>query len=335
MPSNLSFENLAGQRIMAGFDGVSLNSDLKFLIKNIRVNGIILFRRNIETPDQIKCLIADAQDYAKSNNLTELFIAIDQEGGTVSRLKEPFTQFKDGAKGINSVDDAVFYAETTAKELKSIGVNMNMAPVLDIDPVGLNGIMSDRSLGNTPEIVTELGMTIIKRFEENGVMSVCKHFPGIGKTVLDSHFELPELKSTLNELEGFDLIPFIESVKYGVSGVMVSHILYSDIDKKWPASLSPLISKSLLRDKIGYKGVIITDDLDMKAVKCDIKTAVKQTLLSDIDIPLICKSGKRIEDAFDEIMKCQRDDSVLLDSGKKSLERIKILKERFLSSTPL
>jgi beta-N-acetylhexosaminidase len=330
MSSNSSLEKRAGQRIMAGFDGLSLNNDLKFLIKNIRVNGIILFKRNIGNHDQVKELIASAQDFAKSNNIPKLFIAIDQEGGTVSRLKEPFTQFRDGAKGINSVDEAVFFAKTTAKELKSIGVNMNMAPVLDIDPVGFNGIMNKRALGNTPDTVTELGMTIIKNLEESNIMSVCKHFPGIGKTVLDSHFELPVLDATLNELQSFDLKPFLKSFEYGVSGVMVSHILYNNLDSEWPASLSPLISKVLLREKLGYKGVVITDDLDMKAVKCDIKTAVKQVLLSDIDIPLICRSGKRVEDGFEEIMKYLRDDSKLATSGEKSLERIKSLKQRFL-----
>ena len=118
MSSNSSLEKRAGQRIMAGFDGLSLNNDLKFLIEKIRINGIILFKRNIENPDQVKELIASAQDYAKSNNIPKLFIAIDQEGGTVSRLKEPFTQFRDGAKGINSVDEAVFFCKNHSKRVK-------------------------------------------------------------------------------------------------------------------------------------------------------------------------------------------------------------------------
>ncbi|MCP3924338.1 MAG: glycoside hydrolase family 3 protein [Desulfobacterales bacterium] len=325
-----SLEDKAGQRIMVGFDGVSLNNDLKFLIKNIRVNGIILFKRNIESPEQVKDLISAAQEYAKSSGLPKLFVSIDQEGGTVSRLKEPFTQFPEGAAGIKTNEYAKYFAQVTASELKSIGVNMNMAPVLDIDPAGFNGIMKKRALGNTPQQVSVLGLSIINNLEKNRVMAVGKHFPGIGRTVLDSHFELPKLDLTIEELNDFELKPFEAAIRNGVSGLMISHILYTKLDEKWPASLSPKIAKDLLRDKLGYDGLLITDDLDMKAVKHDIRTSVKQVLKSDIDIPLICKSGKRVEEAFDEIMRNLKDSNELEISGNKSLERILKLKKTFL-----
>ncbi|MDA8135266.1 MAG: beta-N-acetylhexosaminidase [Desulfobacteraceae bacterium] len=321
----------AGQRLMLGFDGIDLNDDLRHLIRDLRAGGLILFKRNIETPDQVKVLCESCRDYAKACGLPPLFIAVDQEGGTVARLREPFTVFK-GNPYIETLEDARHFAAVTARELKSIGVNMNFAPVLDVAGDNKDSIMKDRAFKGNPERVAVLGTEIIRTFQNNGILAVAKHFPGIGRTVKDSHFFLPVLDMELPALETSDLIPFMAAKDEGVSGIMLSHILYPRLDENWPASLSPAIAKDLLRDRMGYEGLVMTDDLDMKAVQKDIETCIGQILASGIDMALICHQGPNIDKAFHEIRRLLREDETLAALGKKSVERILRVKQKYLES---
>jgi len=329
--SDFSNEQLAGQRLMAGFDGTRLNDDLKFLINKIKVGGIILFSRNLTSPDQIKDLCMSVQEYAIKCGQPPLFISIDQEGGQVARLKEPFTRFS-GNPDMKDEEDAGHFAEITASELKNVGINMNMAPVLDVAFDNKKSIMRDRSFGNDPAWVSKLGVTLIERLQRNGIMAVAKHFPGIGRTVLDPHIEMPPLDADLQTLESSDLRPFYKAIKHDVAGIMLSHILYSKIDIKWPASLSSKIAKDLLRDRMGFDGIVITDDLDMGAIKgnYDIKTVIKQILSADIDITLICHKGPNIEIAYEKILKELKDSKDIKTKGKESVKRILKAKEKYL-----
>ena len=329
--SDFSNEQLAGQRLMAGFDGTRLNDDLIFLIDTMKIGGIILFSRNLTIPDQIKDLCMCVQEYAIKCGQPPLFISIDQEGGEVARLKEPFTQFS-GNPVMKDEEDAGHFAEITASELKNVGINMNMAPVLDVAFDNKKSIMRNRSFGNDPEWVSRLGVTVIERLQRNGIMAVAKHFPGIGRTVLDSHIEMPPLDVDLKTLEASDLLPFAEAIKHNVAGIMLSHILYSKIDIKWPASLSTKIAKDLLRDRMGFDGIVMTDDLDMGAIKSnyDIKAVIKQILSADIDIALVCHKGPNIEIAYEKILKDLKDSKNIKTKGKKSVKRILKTKEKYL-----
>ncbi|MBU4185612.1 MAG: beta-N-acetylhexosaminidase, partial [Proteobacteria bacterium] len=305
--------------------------DLKFLIDKIKAGGIILFSRNIVNPDQIKDLCMSVQKYAVKCGQPPLFISIDQEGGQVARLKEPFTQFP-GNPSIKDEEDARHFAEINASELKNVGINMNMAPVLDVAFEGIKSIMKERSFGHDPEWVSKLGVKVIERFQRNGIMAVAKHFPGIGRTVLDSHIEMPTLDFDLNVLKSIDLLPFDGAIKNDVAGIMLSHILYNKIDNKWPASLSIKIAKDLLRDDMGFNGIVMTDDLDMGAIKrkYDIKTIIKQILSADIDIALICRKGPNIEIAYEKILKELKDSKNIKAKGKESVKRILKTKEKYL-----
>ena len=321
--ASFSEEQLAGQRLTVGFDGTDLNSDLKFLIDTVKIGGVILFSRNLLNPAQIKDLCKAVQDYAADCGQPPLFIAIDQEGGQVARLKPPFTQFP-GNPAIKNEADAVCFAEITAAELKSVGINMNMAPVMDVAPEGMQSIMAGRAFRGDPERVSVLGVKVIETMQKNGVLAVAKHFPGIGRTILDSHHELPVFDGDIAELETFDLPPFQAAVRCGVSGMMLSHILYKKIDPEWPASLSPAIAKRLLRDRMGFGGIVMTDDLDMGAVRkhYDLEPAVRQILLSEIDIALICHKGPDIENAFEAILRGTRDSAETKAKGELSVRRI-------------
>jgi beta-N-acetylhexosaminidase len=325
-------EQSAGQRLMVGFDGTELNAELKFLINKLKVGGIILFSRNLVDPGQIKNLCFSMQAYAQSCGQPTLLISIDQEGGQVARLKEPFTQFPGNPK-MKGSEDAVFFAKTTAKELSEVGINMNLAPVLDVAPEGINSIMANRAFGSDPVWVSEQGRVVIEHLQIEGTMAVAKHFPGIGRTVLDSHVELPDLDIDVDTMEGFDLIPFKTAISHSVAGIMLSHIRYTGIDPEWPASLSKAVADDLLRKQMGFDGVVMTDDLDMGAVKkhYDLKTSIRQILSADIDMPLICHSGPDIENAFKEILDVQEKSQSMKDLGMKSLKRIMRLKKRYLA----
>jgi len=325
-------EQSAGQRLMVGFDGTELNAELKFLINTLKVGGIILFSRNLIDPGQIKDLCFSVQSYARSCEQPPLLIAIDQEGGRVARLKEPFTQFPGNPK-MKGPEDAVYFARTTAKELSEVGINMNMAPVLDVAPEGINSVMADRAFGPAPRWVSEQGKVVIEHLQAENIMAVAKHFPGIGRTVLDSHFELPDLDIDMDAMQEFDLLPFKAAIDHQVAGIMLSHIRYLKIDPDWPASLSTIIAEDLLRNRMGYDGVVMTDDLDMGAVQkhYDVNTAIRRILLADIDMALICHAGPNIENAFKEILDVQGRSSSMKDKGMKSLERIMRLKSKYLS----
>ena len=329
--ATMSTEQLAGQRLMVGFEGTALNEDLKFLISRLNVGGIILFAINIESPEQLKQLCRSMQDWARTCQQPPLFIAVDQEGGQVARLKEPFTIFP-GNPHMKSEEEAVHFAEITAAELNQVGINMNMAPVMDVSSEGPGSIMAERTFGDNPTWVSRLGVKVIEHLQLNNIMAVAKHFPGIGRTTLDSHMDLPVLDEDLSGMEQSDLIPFEAGIQSGVSGVMLSHIFYTQLDPQWPASLSPPIARDLLRKQMGFDGLVLTDDLDMGAISkhYDIHTAIHQILAADIDLVLICHKGPNIEIAFEEILKEITDSPEIRARGIESEERIMRAKRKFI-----
>ncbi len=328
---NFSDEQIAGQRLMVGFDGVEFNADLERLIQATRVGGIVLFSRNLATPEKIGDLCGSVQECAAAAGQPPLFISIDQEGGMVARLKKPFTLFS-GNPSMKGDSDAIEFARITASELKSVGINMNLAPVMDVAPADGSSVMAGRVFGHEPEWVSKMGMTVIREMQANGIMAVAKHFPGIGRTNLDSHQELPTLEAGAAEMDAFELPPFEAAAEGSVAGIMTSHILYPGLDPVWPASLSPRIIEGVLRKRMGYDGVVMTDDLDMGAIKKhhDIRTVIRQILLADIDLALICHKGPDIESAFQDILRRQQDSEEMRVRGMKSIRRIMALKRDYL-----
>lgn len=327
---NPDYRALSGQRVMAGFEGTIFNKEVEHLICELKIGGLILFAGNIDDPDQTRQLCDQAQACARAEGLPPLFIAVDQEGGVVARLKAPwFTAFP-GNPAIKSRHEAETFAKTTAAELKGVGINMDLAPVLDVAPEEIDSIMKSRAFPGGPDRVARLGTRVIETLQENGIMACAKHFPGIGRTRLDSHFELPVLDADPALLEESDLVPFVAAAKSEVSAMMISHILYPQLDPVWPASLSPKIAGDLLRNRLGFQGLVITDDLDMKAIKHDIKTCVTQILRSQIDITLICHKGPDIETAVREIERQIAGDETLHRMTLESMQRIQALKTKYL-----
>ncbi|MCF8091975.1 MAG: beta-N-acetylhexosaminidase [Desulfotignum sp.] len=322
--------HLAGQRLMLGFEGTRFNPDLETIIQTFQAGGIILFRQNIRSPDQVAALCADAQAFAASCGQPPLFIAVDQEGGVVSRLPKPFTQFG-GNPCIRSRKEAQQFARITARELGKAGINMNLAPVMDVVAQKTDSIMQSRAFPGDAKAVAALGTMVIKTLQEGGIMAVAKHFPGIGRTVQDSHYHLPVLDADLAALEASDLIPFEAAVRADVTGIMLSHIICPRLDPQWQASLSVAIARDMIRNVLGFNGLVLTDDLDMKAVDHDMATCMARVLVSEIDLALICHQGPNIKQAFDTLVAMMGSDTTFQALGAASLERIYQYKEKYLA----
>mgnify|MGYP006288043033 CR=1 FL=1 len=332
--SDLTDEQAAGQRIMVGFDGTELNAGLKALIDTTKVGGVILFSRNIVDPPQLQALCGSMQEWARICGQPPLFIAVDQEGGKVARLKPPFTQFP-GNPHMKDESDAENFARITASELTDMGINMDMAPVMDVAPLKGQGVMAERVFGCDPEQVARMGCRVIEVLQDHGVMAVAKHFPGIGRTLLDSHFDLPNFHAEPADLEAFELPPFAAAIQKGVAGIMLSHIRYTGLDTEWPASLSTTLAGDLLRKQMGFDGLVLTDDLDMGAIHkhFDIQTIVDRIILAEIDIALICHAGPAISAAYEHILKNWNEAADLRMKNRNCVERILRLKHKFLTTT--
>ncbi|MGV8074718.1 MAG: glycoside hydrolase family 3 N-terminal domain-containing protein [Syntrophobacteraceae bacterium] len=324
-----------GIHLLVGFNGTKFEEELKHILSEFQVGGIVLFRKNIESPDQLRTLIEKAREFAANTLGRPIQIAIDQEGGPVQRLGPPFIQLPSArelsAEGPKAV---VKWTTRSALELHSLGIRINLAPVLDVAPEGKPLFMEVRSLGSDPERVAELGRLWIKTLQENGVSATAKHYPGLGQAKLDPHHYAPVIRWKDAAAMNKDLAPFREAIKGGVHCIMTSHALYPLLDPKWPATLSPVINHEWLRNRLGFNGVLLSDDLDMAAVseKYSWDEIVKQGLLSSIDFFLLCQRSENIEPFYRALRNSLESDLALADAAQKSLRRI----ERFfhLSQIP-
>ena len=324
-----------GQLIMAGISGLLVDDGTEALIRDYNIGGIILFSRNIQDPLQLAKLCRELQDRALKYHDRPLFLAVDQEGGRVARLKDPFTLFEGNSaigRSDRSVEKAMEFGETTAREMKLVGLNMNLAPVVDVQRGEVEKHLAGRSFGEDPETVALLGRTVIASLQGNGVMAVAKHFPGLGRTSVDPHFQLPRIDIDLDEMEAINLPPFRAAIHEGVSAIMTSHAIYPAIDSGNPATLSPGILINLLREKMAFEGLIITDDLEMGAIakQQGVAEGACQAFQAGADILLICKDQEKVLESIKLLRNKMLQDEIKLDRLDQSLGRIEKTKSRFL-----
>lgn len=263
----LSLDEKIGQMVIAGMDGTTLNEDIRQLIQTYKIGGVILYKNNITGTDQAADLL-NALKKANQNGAAPLWLSVDQEGGRVSRMPDSYIKIPT-AQTIGETGDADYskrIGKALAEEVKSLGFNLDFAPDLDINSNPDNPVIGDRSFGADAKTVITHGIAVIQGLKEGGVSPVVKHFPGHGDTSVDSHLELPVVNKTLKQLEAFELLPFKAAVENGADMVMVAHLLLPQIDDSRPASLSPAIISDLLRDQLGYEGVVITDDMTMGGI---------------------------------------------------------------------
>ncbi len=254
-----------GIHLVAGFEGAEISDHLLFIIKELGAGGVILFDRNFESPEQLSDLTRKIREIAGRR----IFIGIDQEGGRVARLKSPFTIWPSMEKlgRIGDVKLAAEFGAALALELLAVGIDWDFAPVMDVNSNPDNPIIGDRAFGNHPKLVSKMGTAVIGAMQNKGIMACAKHYPGHGDTEKDSHLELPMVMVNEDEIYARELVPFVAAIDAGVASIMPAHVVYPALDVAHPASTSRVLIEGKLRNALAYQGLVITDDLEMKAVK--------------------------------------------------------------------
>ena len=261
----------AGNLFVCGFNGLKVNDEIKYLIHEKQIAGVILFRRNIESREQLKALTNALQQEAKLAGYTNpLLISIDEECGTVSRLSGLLTPFPGamllGATGDKQIVEKVY--EALGTELLELGVNWNLAPIADVQNNELNPVIGVRSFGENPSEVGDYVGSAVTGLQKVGAIATLKHFPGHGDTSVDSHLSLPVIEHDEDRLEAIELVPFVKGIEAQAECVMAAHIHFPQFDAdQIPASISNKVINGLLRSKLGFKGAVITDCMEMQAIK--------------------------------------------------------------------
>lgn len=333
----LPLEIKAGQMVMAGFSGADPPRHILASIKEGRLGGIILFGDSSASPRKLRDMTTRLQEAAMEGAAgLPLLIATDQEGGRVNRLSPPMTEYP-SARALGAAGSPELAAEmggALARELLALGVNVNLAPVLDVDSNPLNPVIGDRSLSGDAGLTSELGVALIKGLQDEGVMAVAKHFPGHGDTSFDSHDMLGSVGRSSESLWETEIRPFRAAVDAGVGAVMTAHVIYTGIDPLLPATLSDKIVGGLLRDRLGHGGLVITDDMEMKAMadSYSMEIAAPAALSAGVDMILVCKDRGEQERAYGSLLEAASRGSVSMERVNRAVKRILQAKERFASA---
>ncbi|XZG69596.1 beta-N-acetylhexosaminidase [Chitinibacteraceae bacterium HSL-7] len=257
-----------GQCVLAGFDGFMPNEHITRLIRDDHIGGVILFRRNVESAEQVRALCIALQSIRAEVSDTPLLIGVDQEGGMVSRIEAGLTQLPSAMcyATHGSVDDCREMHRIGAEELRALGVNFNFAPVLDINNNRANPVIGVRAFGEDVATTCRYGLAAIEGMAAGGVLASAKHFPGHGDTAVDSHYGVPVVPHGRARLDEVELAPFRAAIAAGVPAIMSAHVVFEAIDASQPSTLSHAVLTGLLRDEMGFDGVVVTDCLEMAAV---------------------------------------------------------------------
>lgn len=334
--SNL--EKKIGQLMIFGFNGKTVTTEMKDLIENHHVGGIILFTRNIGTVEEVHKLTNDLQRIAKNaGHERPLFICIDQENGVVRRLGEGTTIFPGsmllGATG--KEENAYLTGKATGEQLKALGINWNLAPVLDINNNPQNPVIGVRSFGETADSVSKFGVQSMKGMQEAGVITALKHFPGHGDTHVDSHLAMPTIDHPMERLEEVELKPFVKAIEEGADTVMCAHVYFPAIESKEnvPATLSRKVVTNLLREKLGFNGVVTTDCMEMDAISKSIGTPIGgvEAIKAGIDLIMVSHLHARQYDTLSKIKSAVSSGEISTEMIDLAYERVTTLKERYLT----
>lgn len=319
-----------GQLIMTGISGTQLTDDERAFLESENIGGVLLFSHNYDSPAQLAELVNNIQ---QTRNEYPLFIAVDNEGGRVFRFKSGFTQFPPMYDvGLTDSPKLCFHiAKIMADELSACGVNFNLSPVCDIWTNEKNKVIGDRAFGKDEETVSKFVSSIIRGLQTHGILSCAKHFPGHGCTKKDSHYDLPIVKRTREELEEVEFKPFIKAIKSRVECVMMAHLIVDAIDSELPTSLSPAAYK-ILRDEFKHTKLIITDDMEMKAITDNygVGEAAVMAVTAGADI-VEYRSMENAKIALEALKEAKRTKVIKNDRLKESFDRITSAKKEYLS----
>jgi beta-N-acetylhexosaminidase len=284
-----------------GFHGTSVTEDLAWLIDR-GVSTIILFKRNVDSPEQVSKLCGEIKRRAGR----PILVAIDQEGGRVARLRGKFTDIpsmRDVGRA-NDIDLARHVGMVLGKELRAVNIDVNFAPCMDVDTNPANPVIGDRSFGKSPQLVTRMGVAVIEGLQSAGIAACAKHFPGHGDTDTDSHYVLPTIDHPLGRLERIELPPFAAAIRAGVAMIMTAHVVLTQIDPDVPATMSERVMRGLLRERLRFDGVVVSDDLEMRAIAehYGAEQAILRGLAAGVDLFCICHNHQLQHRAIDRLI---------------------------------
>ncbi len=334
----MTLEEQIGQTLMVGFAGTTASREVIELIQRYHVGNIILFSRNVRDAEQVRTLTRSLQRAAReAGHVYPLLIAIDQENGIVQRLGEAATLFPGNMAlgAIGSEEVAAEVASATGRELKALGITMNLAPVVDVNNNAANPVIGVRSFGEDPRLVARLGSAMVKGYQDAGVISCLKHFPGHGDSAVDSHLAMPLIPHSLERLEVVELVPFRAGIEAGAGSVMIAHVAFPALthDEALPATLSSAIIQGLLREKMGYEGVIVSDCLEMQAISDTFgsELAAVMALQAGIDLVLVSHTFARQRGSFEAMREAALTGELPAQVVQRAAERIVKLKAHYLS----
>ncbi|MCC6483302.1 MAG: hypothetical protein IT209_00520 [Armatimonadetes bacterium] len=331
----LTLKQKIGQLLIFGWAGeteeenTTVSAHARVLLEEFEVGGIILLGRNVSTPART----AQTMNELQERSGLPLFIIADQEGGMVARFKDPYVVFPGNMALGASGDPAYAYraAKATAEELLAVGVNFDFAPCVDVNNNPLNPIIGTRSYGDSAEIVSRFASEAIRGYTEGGVLTSAKHFPGHGDTSVDSHLALPVVDFPRERLERVEFAPFRAAIDAGVASIMTTHIVFPALDPELPSTISKRILTGLLREEMGWDGLVVTDCLEMKgvALRWGTPAAAIECIKAGADCPLICHTLSTQREAYQRI--CEAVDSGELSEERLNQSVLRVLraKERF------
>jgi len=326
--SSLDLRQQVGQLLIMGFDGTAVSTRLRLMLATLCPSGVILFKRNIEEPAQTHALLREAQKAAS----TPMFLCVDMEGGTVDRLRDVIAPVPPVADVAAAGSKKLFrkHGRIIGAEVRALGFNTDFAPVLDLQFETSKNVLTSRTVSAEPKHVITYGREFLRGLRDCNVIGCGKHFPGLGEANLDSHNDLPLIAKSRQRLWNEDLLPYRE-LRRELPFVMVAHAAYPHVTGDYaPASLSKKWMSDILRKKIGYRGLIITDDLDMGGVlaAAPIEDAAVETLRAGADMFLICQKEESVWRAFEAVYKRAESDKKFARLVSEKSKRVLAAKKR-------
>lgn len=331
----MTLQEKIGQRLMTGFPGTQMTEEFIQVVKTHKIGNVILFRENIRDREQLKRLCRDIQDLIRRETGHSALIAIDQEGGIVTRFPADAVNVP-GAMALGATGDpenAYHASRLIAREMRSLGPNINFAPTVDVNSNPKNPVICVRSYGDDPHMAARFADRAVQGLLDGGVLCTAKHFPGHGDTDIDSHLALPMVDKSLEELEKVELIPFQAAIDAGVSAVMTAHILFPQIEKDHiPATMSRTIMQGILRKKLGFKGIIVSDCMEMKAISSHygVSEGTLAAFKAGVDLVEITHHPLWCADAAIRLLEAAEAEDLDLEEMDASVERILAYKEQFI-----
>ena len=325
----MSVRDMVGQMFVVSVGGTEPDYYIDKMVRERNIGGVILFGYNMKSEDQVRSLTTSLQQLSlRTQPAVPLFVAVDQEGGDIASA--PWVTPRPAAAEVGSRGDpaeARAVAEGIGEELLRAGVNTNFAPVVD---TGFGAAIGNRSYGEDPELVSRMGAASVEGFERAGIVSAAKHFPNHGPAVVDSHEQLPVVDHDMETLRSYDLPPFRAAVEAGVPMMMAGHLLYPAVDAQRPASLSPKWM-SMLREDLGFDGVVVTDDLAMAGASGGgtPERAAVEAVEAGADLLVISSPPQQQADAYDAVVAAVESGEIPEERIRNSVRRLIEVKETY------